>query len=113
MVSVEGSQENAFASEAVELLRLLFETDETFVVTNQSMRVFLGKIQRQLVYCLEAKKEADLLEWWREALPGFRDHMLVIASESRVSLPNGTLAPILTEDRASRLIGPCPDAPDF
>lgn len=113
MVSVEGSQGHAFASEAVELFRLLFETDETFVVTNQSMRVLLDKIRRQMDYCLEAKKESDLLEWWRDELPEFRGHMLVIASESRVSLPNGTLAPILTEDRASRLIGPCPDAPDF
>lgn len=113
MASAEDTQERAVASEVVELLRLLFETNEKFVVTNQSMRVLLGRLQGQMDYCFDAGKQSDLLDWWRNELPNFRDRMLVLAAESKVPLPGGQRVPILTEDRASRLLEPCPDEPDF
>ena len=102
-----------FSSEPIKILRALIETEDKFVITNQSLRVLLEVLSKRLDDSLERGAEQRLLEHWWHELPRFRDHLLALASEDRIPLPGGEPVYLMTEEKAFRLLEICPDEPDF
>ncbi|RYF64294.1 MAG: hypothetical protein EOO39_26945 [Cytophagaceae bacterium] len=90
-----------------------FDTNEPFFISNQSMRVLILGLADRLEKAVEADKEEALFTQWNKAMPQAKRNLVTIAREFPLPLADGGKLSIMGEDKSTRLLRICPDAPEY
>ncbi|MBO0929429.1 hypothetical protein [Fibrella aquatilis] len=85
----------------------LFDTNETFFISNQSMRKLITGLSNRLDKAVEDGQEDVLFKHWNSTMPQTKKNLLLIGRESPLLLSDGRQMPLLTENLAERILALC------
>lgn len=112
-LSSEADRTSQLLASITQSLLELFDTDRTFFISNESMRVLISGLSQRLDDAVQAGKEDVLFTQWNNNMPQTKRNLLNIASEYPLLLDDGRRMPVMNEDKSSQLLGLCPDAPEY
>jgi len=98
---------------SLELLVDVFGSSDRYLLSNESLTLFLRKFGSKLIERSRRGEGEATLNWWKRHVEKFREDLLSVASAEPLRLTNKEEVPVLTEQKARRLLGGKPDPPDF
>lgn len=110
--SQDSEQSAKLFAKAKEALLDLFDTNETMLISNQSLRVLIEGFSTTLEQAFKNGTEEKLFERWKNQMPEAKNRLLAEAKREPIRLVSEREIPILSEDKGANFLRMCPRAPE-
>ena len=102
----------ALLKRAVRLLQLIFDVRQELLISESALKMLMSEFSRRLEREILAGNGEELLNQWEKRLPVIRTELVRMVTQRPLMFSDGKQAAVLSADKAARLLGLCPDAPD-